>query len=108
LRELSISQERLTCMGQRTALEALAHFFCETLLRSRNPRDNASSDRCDLAMTQDLLAQTLGITSVHINRTLQAIRATGFANLANFQLVVYDFDGLAELGEFDAGYLAPV
>lgn len=108
LRELSISQERLASMGRRSAIESLAHFFCETLLRCRGSGANAAPDRCGLAMTQDLLAETLGMTSVHINRTLQAIRATGFANLADFDLVVNDFDALAELGEFDEAYLAPV
>src|SRR5690606_9191506 len=31
LRELGINQERLTSLGQRSAIQALAHFMCETL-----------------------------------------------------------------------------
>ena len=108
LRELSISQERVTCIGQRSATESMAHFMCETIVRCCGPRSNTPRDNCTLAMTQDMLGQTLGISSVHVNRTLQLIRSMKLANFIDFELTVSDFDGLAELGEFDDAYLASV
>jgi len=108
LRELGINQERLTCLGQKSAIESLAHFLCETLIRSQARDFHSLNHRCSLAMTQEMLSETLGISAVHVNRTLQAIRRLGLADLSNFELLVQDYDGLAELGEFDPRYLAPV
>lgn len=95
-------------MGQRNATEAMAHFMCEMLVRCRNVGSNSGANHCYIALTQDALATILGVSSVHINRTLQAIRSLHLADHSNFELVVHDFDGLAELGEFDGAYLAPV
>ena len=48
---------------------------------------------------------SLGLTSVHINRTLQALRKTGMVELENRRLVIHDMAGLKHLGEFDPDYL---
>jgi CRP-like cAMP-binding protein len=108
LRELSISQERLMCLGQRSAVQAMAHFFCETLVRSRDPLINWTSESCTLAMTQEMLAETLGMSSVHVNRTVQQLRAKKLIEFMHFELKIRNWDELADLGEFDGGYLAPV
>lgn len=105
-RELGIAQERLTSLGQRTAIEAMAHFFCETLVRCVRPTGNFKVDRCALHMTQETLSSVLGITPVHVNRTLQQLRRRKLADVVDNELLVYDYDGLATLAEFDAGYLA--
>ncbi|MCC5297073.1 hypothetical protein LMP03_14205, partial [Staphylococcus aureus] len=55
-RELGISQERLACLGQRDAIEKMAHFLCETLFRCVAPAGNYKVDRCSLHMTQEMLA----------------------------------------------------
>lgn len=108
LRELSISQEHLACIGQRSAAESMAHFLCESFLRAGVFAGGPRSGRCALAITQDMLGEFLGISTVHVNRTLQAIRGRDLADLQNGELLMRDFDGLAELGEFDDAYLAPV
>ncbi|MGN6102457.1 MAG: Crp/Fnr family transcriptional regulator [Devosia sp.] len=107
-RELGIAQERMISLGQRTAIEAMAHFFCETLMRCAQPGANFKTRRCDLHMTQDMLSSVLGISTVHVSRTLQELRHRRLADVVDNELVVYDFDALAALGEFDDGYLAPV
>ncbi|WP_197279376.1 Crp/Fnr family transcriptional regulator [Devosia sp. A16] len=108
LRELAISQERLVSLGRRSATEAMAHFMCETLLRSRRPSDNCPELSCSLAMSQDTMGTVLGLSSVHVNRTLQELRQLHLADHSNFELVIYDFDRLAFIGGFDDGYLTPV
>jgi len=107
-RELGIAQERMTSLGQRSALEAMAHFFCETLVRCSRPTSNFRTDRCQLLMTQELMSSVLGISVVHVNRTLQELRRRKLADVIGHELVVYDYDGLAALAEFDDGYLAPL
>lgn len=107
-RELGIAQERMTSLGQRTAIEGMAHFFCETLIRCTRPTGNFKVDRCSLLMTQELLSSVLGISVVHVNRTLQELRRRKLADVVGHELVVYDYDGLAALAEFDDAYLAPL
>ena len=107
-RELGIAQERMTCLGQRTAIESMAHFFCETMVRCAKPLANHKVDRCTLDMTQEMLSSVLGLSTVHVNRTLQELRRRKLADVVDNQLIVYDYEGLAALAEFDDAYLAPI
>lgn len=107
-RELGIARERMISLGQRSAIEAMAHFLCETLIRCARPMTDFKSERCRLQMTQEMLASVLGISSVHVNRVLQELRRQKLADIIDNELIVYDYDRLAELAEFDAGYLAPL
>jgi hypothetical protein len=59
-------------------------------------------------MTQEMLSSVLGLSTVHVNRTLMELRRLKLADLVRHELIVHDFDGLAELGEFDDAYLAPI
>ena len=107
-RELGIAQERLVCLGQRSAIEAMAHFFCETLIRCARPTADYKVDRCSLHMTQELMSSVLGISAVHVNRVLQELRRLKLADVVRSELIVHDFDALARLGDFDDAYLAPL
>jgi CRP-like cAMP-binding protein len=107
-RELGIAQERLISLAQRTSLERMAHFFCETLIRCAPPGLNHKVDRCALHMSQETLSSVLGVSTVHVNRTLQELRRLKLADIIQNELIVHDFDGLAALAEFDESYLAPL
>jgi len=107
-RELGIAQERLVSLAQRTSLERMAHFFCETLVRCALPGTNHKRDRCVLHMSQETLASVLGISTVHVNRTLQELRRLKLADIVQNELIVHDFDGLSALAEFEDDYLAPL
>lgn len=103
-RELTIARERLLSLGQRSSLEAMAHFFCETTLRCTQPPLEA--DRCLFPMSQQTLSTVLGISPVHANRTLQDLRLRGLAEIVNRELIVHDFKGLASLADFNGAYLS--
>ena len=59
----------------------------------------------ELPITQVELADTLGLSAVHLNRSMQALRAKNLITLNNKKLVVLDFDGLKALGSFNPNYL---
>lgn len=103
LHELRIAHERIACLGQRSALERAAHFLCETLLR--NSGGGVPPTSCRLALTQDMLSSVLGITTVHMNRTIRELRERNLADLSRGALLVPDFEALADAGQFDDGYL---
>lgn len=104
-RELRIAQEWIVALGQLNAIERLAHFMCETLLRCASDPASYKTDRCMLHMTQEMLSAVLGMSAVHVNRTLQELRRLKLADLVKHELIVHDFDGLALLAEFDDRYL---
>jgi DNA-binding IclR family transcriptional regulator len=55
--------------------------------------------------TQETLAHALGLTAVHVNRTLKSLRESGLVDLKNGRLYIDQFEQLAELAEFDPHYL---
>ena len=59
----------------------------------------------DLPTTQQQLADAAGLTPVHVNRTLQDIRAQGLLTFVNQRVEIRSWERLAEVAEFDPGYL---
>jgi CRP-like cAMP-binding protein len=65
----------------------------------------AEDHACDLPITQAEFADALGITTVHVNRVFQQMRADGLIKTQGTQVKVPDWDKLKEVGEFDPTYL---
>jgi hypothetical protein len=65
----------------------------------------AKNGAFELPITQTELGDALGISTVHANRSLQALRADGLITLKGGILTIEDWDGLVRAGEFDPGYL---
>lgn len=104
LRDEAISREWLVSMGCRTALERVAHFLCE--LRVRMEAAGLSSGTAfDMRFTQLDLADVLGMSAVHINRTLQQLRKTGLIELSRGTLTILDSYVLETVAGFDSVYL---
>jgi CRP-like cAMP-binding protein len=100
----AIQREWTVSLGCRSGIERLAHLFCE--LRTRLAAIGlATPTTCPLPLTQHDLAHALGQTSVHINRTLQELRAQGLITLRSRRLTIHDPERLAELAHFDPAYL---
>lgn len=90
--------------SQMLAHASLAHFFCEMLTRARSA-GLSDGTAMDLPLTQEDVADALGMTSVHVNRTLSLLRTGGLADFRGGKLNVADPQRLAEVGEFDPRYL---
>ena len=102
--EEAITREWLASVGQRTALERTAHLFCEVFWRLRAvglTRDHA----CEMPFTQTELADTLGLSAVHVNRTLQELRRAELITLRERELTIHDLQALQDLALFDPVYL---
>lgn len=97
-------REWLVNIGARPALERIAHLFCEIELRLRAV-GLVENDRCDMPITQYDLADTVGLSSVHVNRTLQELRRQGLITLTGRALTIHDRPSLRALAGFEAGYL---
>jgi len=102
--EEAIAREWLVNVGQRDALERTAHLFCELLYRFRAVGLN-NGNSCTLPLTQVELAETLGLSSVHVNRTLQELRRRNLITLESGTLTIQNLDELKNLSFFNPDYL---
>lgn len=102
--ELAVTAERLTDLGRRTALERTAHFILELSTRSRLVgAGSGSAFHCP--MTQYLLGDALGLSSVHVNRMMRELRTAGLAHHQRGWMRVLNHRKLVQLAGFDGAYL---
>jgi CRP-like cAMP-binding protein len=93
-------------LGRRSSQGRLAHLLCE--LSIRVGANDAGESSFELPLTQELIADVLGLTSVHVNRTMQQLRAEGLISTAGRRVTIPDMDRLRALAEFDASYLRQI
>jgi CRP-like cAMP-binding protein len=102
--QAAMFREWLMRNSRLAADAAMAHLFCEIYTRSR-AAGLVEGGSCDMPVTQEMLADALGLTGVHVNRTLQTLRDTGMVEHKSGRLLVYDYERLASFGDFDPAYL---
>ncbi|CAM2750649.1 Fumarate and nitrate reduction regulatory protein [Methylobacterium mesophilicum] len=102
--DAALVREWMLNTGRREAFARMAHLFCELITRL-GVVGLAPDLTCDLPMTQPELADALGITPVHVNRTIRDLKAAGLITLRSRRLTVHDWDGLRAAAEFDPTYL---
>ena len=100
----SIGREWLANVGGRRAEQRLAHLLCEWHLRLQLV-GLTDADECEFPLTQAQLGDTLGMTNVHINRSLQSLRSEKLIVLRNRRLTILDAARLRQLGGFAATYM---
>ena len=97
-------REALVNMGQRQAEERMAHFLCEMLTRL-DAVGLVVDNSFDLPVTQADLGDTLGLSTVHINRTLQKLRDRNLVIIDRRSVTVLDPKRLKALCGFNPNYL---
>lgn len=102
--DAAILNEWVMNVGRRDARSRLAHLFCE--LACRTGRRNAGNGYSfPFPITQNQLADMVGMTPVHVNRTLKGMRADGMVDLVQRTVQILNWDRLTQVGEFDSAYL---
>ena len=102
--DAAIHREWEVSLGRRTAISAMAHLFCELHVRL-GLVGLASEGSFDLDVTQQELAECLGLSTVHANRALQALRAGGSLEFRQGRVTILDRPALEDVAEFDGAYL---
>ena len=91
-------------LGRRSAREHLAHLMCEIMVRLESV-GLADGSNCSWPITQEQIADILGLTPVHVNRTMQELRARHLIEISGQELHILDRKGLERSAGFDSGYL---
>jgi hypothetical protein len=60
-----------------------------------------------MPLTQEKIADVVGLSVPHVNRMLKRLREEGLIDMAGSELRILDKEALATLADFDESYLAP-
>lgn len=102
--QAAIQREWAVNLGQRSAIERISHLICELYARL-DAVELCNNGHCHIPLTQTDLSEATGITPVHVNRTLQELRAMGLIEWKGREVEVPDMRALKELAMFNDNYL---
>ena len=106
--DMSIMREWLLNVGRRDARTRLAHLLCEFAMRMKTQGltgDEDGGESYELPMTQEQLGDALGLTSVHVNRTLKSLAAEGVLTRRGRRIQFGDWERMRHIADFSALYL---
>lgn len=86
-------------LGRLTAFERVAHFLLE-LQHRLEIVGLGDRQRFPLPLTQEILADTLGLSIVHVNRTLQQLRRSGMIELRSGVAILLEPEAMARLCDY--------
>ncbi|MBD8066933.1 Crp/Fnr family transcriptional regulator [Devosia sp. PTR5] len=99
----AVTEELVTSISTRSALERTAHFLCELEFRLRR-MGLANNGQFSLSMTQAEIGVYLGLSAVHVNRTLQELRKRGALSTRGNRLTL-DLEQMRSIAGFVPDYL---
>jgi CRP-like cAMP-binding protein len=102
--DAAIFREWMVGMGRRDAPSRLAHLVCELFTKKRAV-GLTRGYTCNFPITQSVMGDALGLSTVHVNRSLMELRGRGLIKLEKQVLTILDWDGLQKEGGFDQLYL---
>ena len=102
--DAAMSREWELSLGRRDAAAKVAHLFCEMYIRL-GVVGLCEGNTCPFPLIQTEIAECVGLTPVHVNRTLQEMRRQGLVELKSKRLVIPDFQRLKDVAEFNPNYL---
>jgi CRP-like cAMP-binding protein len=105
--EAAIYAEHLITVGRRSALERVAHFLLELLTRLQGMEGADERSFC-LPLTQELIADTLGLSIPYVNRVLCSLRDEDLVRVKGKIIVINDAEALSAFVDFDRNYLKPL
>jgi CRP-like cAMP-binding protein len=107
VQDAAILGEHLVDTGRRSAYERVSHLLLELFVRV-NRTQMAGEMTLSIPLTQELIADALGLTAVHVNRTLRALRADRLIAVNGRAITIVNFEALALLSDFEKSYLGQI
>jgi CRP-like cAMP-binding protein len=104
MRESAIYRQWLTSIGRSSAYARIAHLLCEVWCRLEAV-GLTHGGSYEMPVTQTDIGDAMGLSTVHVNRTLHQLRVDGLITLRSNVVGVLDWKRLQIVGEFDPSYL---
>jgi CRP-like cAMP-binding protein len=102
----AIQRTWLANISQCAADKRMAHLLCELRLRLALV-ELAGPESFRLSITQQELADALGLSTVHVNRVLQHLKERDLIRVMDRTVFIPDLNRLEGFADFDPGYLYP-
>jgi CRP-like cAMP-binding protein len=102
--ESAILGEHLIDAGRRSAYERVTHLLLELFVRLTRV-GKTEGMTFYMPLTQELIGDALGLTTVHVNRTLRSLRADKLIEIDGKSMTILDFEALSLLSDFENSYL---
>jgi CRP-like cAMP-binding protein len=102
--EASIFREWVLNVGRRDARTRVAHLLCEFAIRLE-AYELTEEYGYELPMSQEQIADAVGLTSVHVNRTLKALESEGLIKRNRRFVSIPDWQRMRQVGDFSDRYL---
>jgi CRP-like cAMP-binding protein len=102
--DAAIFKEWVLNVGRRSAIQRLAHLICEIYLRLERI-GLAEEGTCSIPLTQVDLADCTGLSSVHLNRSMQELRRRKLVRWEGKTVEIPNWKSLAVAGDFDPTFL---
>ncbi len=104
IQEEAILREQIVRLGRRSAKERVSHLLLE-LNRRIAAIEGRLTDFINLPFPQALFADALGLSVVHVSRTLTKLKAEGMISTSSEGIEILDRDRMAEMCDFNSRYL---
>ena len=108
-RDMNLCQQHFFGMTQKTAIESISFLLLELYHRIQNKpfceNKFKGSNTIPFPLTQEDIGDATGLTKVHVNRTLKALREQGLLEISGKTLKIYQLDDLMERVSFDVSTL---
>lgn len=102
--EEAIPREWIVNLGGRNAVTRTGHLFCELFHRLQLV-GLATPNGFEAKLTQEVLAHALGLSVVHVNRSMKLLRDKELMTLRSGQVEIHDLEKLMSFSDFDPAYL---
>ncbi|QPC98255.1 MULTISPECIES: Crp/Fnr family transcriptional regulator [Qipengyuania] len=94
-------EEHIVALGQRSARERLTYLAVWLLDRALATGVSSNDNILHLSITQNQIADMLGLSLVHTNRTVRQLEREGLVIWKNREITVPDMDKACEFAQFD-------
>jgi CRP-like cAMP-binding protein len=106
-RDEAMIVEHLVSVGRRSAIERTAHFFLELFDRLKLV-GLTEHDEFDCPLNQYALADALGLSTIHVNRTLRQLREQKLMTFKGHRVVIHEPAALKALAGYEGAQDSPV
>jgi CRP-like cAMP-binding protein len=103
--ESAVLGEHLIDTGRRSAYERISHFLLELFARL-SPVGLTNDLSFKMPLTQELIGDALGLTTIHVNRTICLLREDKLIAIDGKCVTLLDYEALSLLSDFENSYLA--
>lgn len=106
-RDVAILGDQIVRLGRLTAFERHCHLMLELWYRCQAIGDVDAHGSIPFPLKQSDLADILGLSLVHVNRTIMQMKRDNLITLERRRLTIHDVDKMSQIAGYDLSVVLP-